>query len=67
MATKSTFYADGFRDGSSGKDYSPPDVPIYAQEYSSGYVDGRHTFIADISTINEYGLTQKLSTAIRCF
>ena len=35
---KSTFYADGYRDGDRGDDASPPDVKVYADEYWTGYV-----------------------------
>ncbi len=37
--TKSTFYADGYRDGLNSADYSPPSVLVYAREYSNGYRD----------------------------
>jgi hypothetical protein len=40
---------------------------VYGQEYAAGYVDGRARTFVDVGTVSEYGLTQKLSSAIRCF
>jgi hypothetical protein len=37
----STFETDGYRDGFAGVKPSPPNVPIYAAEYSRGYAAGR--------------------------
>lgn len=42
MTTQSTFYHDGYADA--GRDltyrnFSAPDVPVYAQEYEKGYLD----------------------------
>jgi hypothetical protein len=35
--TKSTFYADGYRDGVDGTHPCPPAWPRYANEYWEGY------------------------------
>ena len=37
--TSSSFYCDGYRDGEKHAPFSPPDVDVYAMEYSQGYAD----------------------------
>ena len=37
--TQSSFYHDGYRDGLKGDECSPPDVSVYASEYTRGYQD----------------------------
>tara|TARA_R110000868_G_scaffold377458_1_gene642773 strand:- start:25 stop:219 length:195 start_codon:yes stop_codon:yes gene_type:complete len=41
--TKSSFYHDGYRDGLADADYSPPDISVYAAEYSDGYRDAKES------------------------
>ncbi len=37
--TSSSFYCDGYRDGEKKAPFSPPDVDVFAAEYSQGYAD----------------------------
>jgi hypothetical protein len=48
--SKSTFEIDGYRDGYAGAPATPPDVPIYAAEYTRGYEAGRDWAIIDRGT-----------------
>jgi hypothetical protein len=43
----STFFHDGYRDALAGLPYSPPDVSVYAREYSEGYAEAEGDQYAD--------------------